>query len=100
MSGFINQNFEAVWESVRPVPIIRIDFGNGTVLTRTLHGNIATYVCTAEGQVLDIMAGIYNPSGKLRGLNQFRQLANYVDQEGKAKRATRLRDYHQSQAEA
>lgn len=100
VAGFINQNFEAVWESVRPVPIIRIDFGNGTVLTRTLHGNIATYVCTAEGQVLDIMAGIYNPSGYLRRLDQFRLLANYVDQEGKAKRETRLRDYHQAQAEA
>ena len=100
VAAFVNQNFEAVWETVRPVPIIRIDFGNGTVLTRTLHGNIATHVCTAEGQALDIMAGIYNPSGYLRRLDQFRLLANYVDQEGKEKRETRLRDYHRSQAEA
>ena len=28
-------------------------------MTRTLHGNIATYVCTADGQVLDILPGIY-----------------------------------------
>jgi hypothetical protein len=96
---YVSRNFEPVWESVRPVPIVRIDFGNGTVLTRTLHGNIATHVCTAEGQVLDTLGGIYTPAVYLEQLTQFRLLANYVDQQGKEQRATRLRDYHQLQAD-
>lgn len=100
VAGFINNNFEAVWQSVRPVPLVRIDFGNGTVLTRTLHGNIATYGCTAEGQVLDVVAGIYAPAAYLERLNQLRLLANYVDQQGGAKRGERLRSYHQKQFEA
>jgi hypothetical protein len=100
VAHFVNLNFEPVWESVRPVPLVRIDFGNGNVLTRTLHGNIATYVCSADGQVLDILPGIYEPTAYQKGLDQFRLLANYVDQEGPGRRLARLRDYHRGQAEA
>jgi hypothetical protein len=97
---YINKNFEPVWESVRPVPLVRIDFGNGTVLTRTLHGNIATYACAADGQVLDVLPGIYAPAPYIVGLQQLRLLANYVDQKGKDNREARLRDYHKGQADA
>jgi hypothetical protein len=100
VAGYITSNFEPVWQMVRPVPLVRIDFGNGKVLTRTLNGNIATYVCTAEGQVLDILPGIYTPAAYLDQLQQFRLLANYVDQQGKDKRAARLRDYHKAQVQA
>jgi len=100
VANFINANFEPAWESVRPVPMIHIDFGNGTKLTRTLNGNIATYATTAEGQVLDIIAGIYDPEGYKTRLAQLQLLANYVDQQGKEKRAERLRQYHKDVAEA
>jgi hypothetical protein len=99
VAKFINQNFEAVWESVRPVPIVRIDFGNGTVLTRTLHGNIATYVCSAKGQVLDILPGIYEPQTYMHALNQFRLLHSYVVR-AKDQGAVRLKEYHEGQMKA
>jgi len=99
VANFINKNFEAAWESVRPVPIVRIDFGNGTVLTRTLHGNIATYVCTADGQVLDVLPGIYEPQTFLHNLNQFRLLHNYVVR-AKDQGLDRLQKYHQGQIRA
>jgi hypothetical protein len=100
VAHFINRYFEPVWQAVRPVPLVRIDFGNGTVVTRTLHGNIATYLCTAEGQVLDILPGIYTPEVYRDRLSQFRLLANYVDQLGPEKRAERLHAYHQGQGDA
>lgn len=100
VATFINANFEPAWESVRPVPLIHIDFGNGTKVTRTLNGNIATYVTTPDGQVLDIVAGVYDPDGYKARLDQLRLLANYVDQEGTTKRTARLRDYHRGQVEA
>jgi hypothetical protein len=100
VARFINQSFEPAWEMVRLVPIVRIDFGSNNVVTRTLNGNIATCVCTAEGEVLDILPGIYTPKAYLECLNQFRLLANYVDQEGKPKRSHRARLYHVTQAEA
>jgi hypothetical protein len=96
----VNRFFEPAWETVRPVPIVRIDFGNGNVLTRTLHGNIATYACTADGQVLDILPGIYQAPAYLEKLQQFRLLANFVDQQGPAKRDARLREYHEAQVQA
>jgi hypothetical protein len=95
----MNRYFESAWEMVRPVPVVRIDFGNNTVVTRTLHGNIATYVCNADGEVLDILPGIYTSKAYLDCLNQFRLLANYVAQPGEANRGDRLRAYHQNQAD-
>jgi hypothetical protein len=100
VATFINRNFEPVWESVRAVPMVRIDFGNGTVVTRTLHGNIASYVCAADGQVLDVLPGIYAPAAYVERLYQLRLLANYVDQQGQAKRAERLKAYHEGQRQA
>jgi len=99
VANFINTYFEPAWEMVRQVPIFRLDFGNNNVITRTLHGNIATYVCTSSGEVLDALPGIYAPTAYVDSLNQFRLLSNYVDREGKEKRPQRLKDYHQKQAE-
>jgi hypothetical protein len=100
VARFINRWFEPAWEEVRSVPIVRIDFGNGTVLTRTLHGNIATHVCGADGQTLDVLPGIYEPVTYLDRLDQFRLLASFVHEQGPDKRAERLREYHRGQAEA
>jgi len=97
---FINRHFEPAWESVRPVPVVRIDFGNGNVVTRTLHGNIATSVCAADGQVLDLLPGIYAAKPYVERLGQLRLLANWVDQQGKDQREVRLREYHEGQAKA
>jgi hypothetical protein len=98
---FISANFEPVWESVRAVPLVHVDFGNGIKVTRSLHGNIATSVCTADGAVLDILPGIYEPRTYLERLRQFRLLENYVAQarqQGTAEGV--LCSYHQKQAEA
>ncbi len=57
----IQQHFEPVWVSVRPVPQITIDFGNGHTVHRTLHGNVATWICFSDGSVLDILPGVYSP---------------------------------------
>jgi hypothetical protein len=100
VADFINANFEPAWESVRPVPIVRIDFGNGTVLTRTLHGNILTSVCTPDGLVLDGLPGIYAEDVFLDRLDQLRLLARYARVRSVARRAALVHAYHRGQAEA
>jgi len=100
VAAFIGKHFEPCWEMVRPVPIVRIDFGNGTVITRTLHGNIASYVCTADGQVLDIVPGIYDVPGYLDALDQLRILAQTAGAGTAAQRADQLAAYHNRQAAA
>ena len=91
VAQFVNGNFEPAWEMVRPVPVIRIDFGNGQVATRTLHGNIASHVCAVDGQILDILPGIYTPPVYMAALQQLRLLAASLGP-AELKRQTRLRD--------
>jgi len=100
VADFINVNFEPVWQTVRPVPIVRIDFGNGTVLTRTLQGNILTSVCNSDGMVLDALPGIYLEKTYLDRLNQLRLLAAYVKAKPAEQRGDTLAAYHKTQAEA
>ncbi len=57
---FINDCFEPCWQSLREVPVITVDFGGGNIVKRTLHGNIATYVCLLDGRVIDVLPGIYS----------------------------------------
>jgi hypothetical protein len=94
VSAFINQHFEPAWETVRPVPIVRIDFGNGNVATRTLHGNVASYVCNADGHVLDILPGIYTPAAYTAALQQPRELLGVVNRLDAERRLPHLREYH------
>jgi hypothetical protein len=94
----INQNFEPAWETVRPVPIVRIDFGNGNVVTRTLHGNIATYVCSSDGQVVDIVPGIYTPPTYQAALEPIRRVAVDVARLEREPRQNRLHEYHNEEA--
>lgn len=58
VAAFLNQNFECVWESLRPVPKVHVDFGGGTTLERTLLGNIATWYCHADGRIVDVLPGL------------------------------------------
>lgn len=95
IASFINDNFEPAWESVRPVPIVNIDFGDATV-TRTLHGNIATYLCTAEGNVLDILPGAYDANTYLTQLRRFYALGREIDTNEQP--SEQLRKYHAGQA--
>ena len=99
IAAFVNVNFEPAWVSLRSVPIVRIDFGNGKVLTRTLHGNIATSVCTSDGAVLDVLPGVYEPKTYASQLQQFVLLHRWFGQDRK-NNLSKLRQYHAAQAKA
>lgn len=112
LAKYINDRFEPAWESVRAVPTLTIDFGNGKVVTRTLNGNIATYLCSAKGEVLDVVPGIYTPDTYRERLEQFQLLNQFAHfprfglvqgptPNGRvpARPADIVRDYHRRQAE-
>lgn len=100
IARFINDSFESSWEMVRPVPQVRIDFGNGRILHRTLHGNIATYVCAADGQVCDILPGMYAPAMYRSRLEQLCALASSTAPDDRQQRQTRLQTHHRAQLQA
>jgi hypothetical protein len=62
ISDYLRYNFILHWQSVRPVPRVTIDFGDGRRLERTLTGNSAHYVLTSDGQPLDVLPGLYGPA--------------------------------------
>src|SRR5690242_2478628 len=85
---------------VREVPIIRVDFGKGKVVTRTLHGDILTSVCTADGRTLDALPGIYQPNPYLDQLDQIRLLAKAFARQPAKERERWLRTYHEQASAA
>jgi hypothetical protein len=100
VADFINQSFEPVWQSVRPVPIVRIDFGDGNMLTRTLHGNILTSICTPDGLLVDALPGIYTESAYLDRLNVLCAVAKNAQAQPQARRDVLVRAYHRGRAQA
>jgi hypothetical protein len=99
VADFINESFEPVWESVRPVPIVRIDFGDGNVLTRTLHGNILTSICTPDGLLVDALPGIYREAEYLAQLNLLCAVAKNAQAAPVLRRDQLVRAYHRGQVE-
>ena len=101
ISDFINEKFEASWESVRPVPKVTIDFGNGTIVHRTLHGNVATYVCRCDSTVLDVLPGIYEPKTYLKRLEELAFMAERfrASEAEELVNDLGLADYHRSRVE-
>lgn len=98
VAKFIDATFEPVWVSVRPAPLVTIDFGNGTKVMRTLQGNVATYVCDAEGTVHDVLPGIYTPVPYREQLALLAVLANDLAKVSVEERQKRLKAYHVKRA--
>lgn len=66
----LNERVVAYWESLRPVPKVTIDFGDGRVLHRTLGGNTVMLLCLPDGRALDAFPGVYLPRDFLPALEQ------------------------------
>lgn len=70
VSRYLASHFILHWSSERPVPVARIDFGDGRVLERTVAGNSAHYVLDAAGRPVDVLPGLYSPALFLDALAQ------------------------------
>ena len=69
ISNYLRDNFVLHWQSVRPVPRVTIDFGDGRKLERTLTGNSAHYVLTARRPAARRAAGPVQPAAVHRMVN-------------------------------
>lgn len=57
----LHDEFVLTWKSVRPVPKITIDLGDGRKVERTITGNSVHYIVLPDGQVVDVLPGLYGP---------------------------------------
>ena len=62
VAKLMRERFILHWHSIRPVPVITIDLGDGRTIKQTITGNSAHYLIDANGSVLDILPGLYSPS--------------------------------------
>jgi hypothetical protein len=96
ISDYLRDQYILHWQSVRPVPVVTIDFGDGRKLERTITGNSAHYLLDAEGRPMDVLPGLYGPAAFLSWLNRGVAMHEAYALNKGADNDRRLRQYHAS----
>jgi hypothetical protein len=94
ISDYLRDHYVLHWQSVRPVPRVTIDFGDGRKIERTITGNSAHYVLDAEGRPLDVLPGLYGPQAFLAWLERSSDFAARLADVADEQRQTWLTSYH------
>ncbi|MGI8977601.1 MAG: hypothetical protein ACR2FY_00090 [Pirellulaceae bacterium] len=94
----LRERFVLHWRSVRPVPKVTIDFGDGRKMERTLTGNSIHYVLMSDGQVVDAIPGLYGPKAFLKHISRGEALVRLLADASAERRNSLLADFHQQQA--
>ncbi len=94
ISASLRKHFVLHWRSVRPIPRITIDFGDGRKLEKTITGNSAHYVVDSRGEPLDALPGLYGAKAFQRWLERVRDLHAAVAKLTGHERLRALERYH------
>jgi hypothetical protein len=97
IASVLRDRFVLHWQSVRPAPVITIDFGDGRKLERTITGNSIHYVLDSSGRLLEALPGLYGPQAFLRGLGDAEGLFKSLNGKSEQQRSGLLWKYYQSQ---
>jgi hypothetical protein len=100
LSKLLRERFILHWQSVRPVPRVTIDYGDGRKLERTLTGNSIHYILDPEGRPIDALPGLYGPQAFQRELLQAESIVKQTNAQPDDARAQILTRYHQSRIDA
>lgn len=93
ISKTLRENYVLHWKSVRPVPKVTIDFGDGRKIERTLTGNSIHYILSDKGEIIDALPGLYSPSEFLKYLGSARELNKNIQNMNPRIRETALLRY-------
>lgn len=85
------------WQSVRPVPKITIDFGDGRKVRQTITGNSIHYILDKTGRPIDALPGLYAPQAFKHQLVQSAEFVAQYYQLADKERQTAIDTYHQTQ---
>jgi hypothetical protein len=100
ISAYLREHFVLHWKSVRPVPRMTIDFGDGRKLERTVTGNSIHYICDAEGRPIDALPGLYGPKAFLGALTRAEAAAQRYAALPVETRESFLRAHHRGRLDA
>lgn len=87
IASILRDRYVLYWHSVRPVPRVTIDMGDGRRIQQTITGNSIHYLLDADGRVLDALPGLHSPGAFREQLDEWLQLDR-----------TNMREYHAARA--
>jgi hypothetical protein len=94
VSQALRDGFVLHWKTVRPVPKLTVDFGDGRRLETTLTGNSIHYMLTPDGEPVDAIPGLNGSEMFLRWLGVAGELARDAAGVRGQARASLLADHH------
>jgi hypothetical protein len=94
VSAALRNRFVLHWETVRPAPVITIDYGDGRKLIRTITGNSIHYILDSEGRLIDGLPGLYGPRAFMRALNEAEPIFKQLQHIGPQQKLVLLSSYH------
>lgn len=100
VAAYLRDHFILHWKSVRPVPRVTIDFGDGRKLERTITGNSIHYVLSPDGAVVDALPGLYGAKAFLRELQRAEVIAERSVAASSSERQSLLTTYHKQRLQA
>ncbi len=90
----LHDRFVLHWKSVRPVPRITVDFGDGRKLESTVTGNSIHYILDSNGQLIEALPGLYDPVTFQRNLTDAETLLKSLTGKVGHERQTLLAAYY------
>lgn len=90
----LSERFVLHWRSVRRVPRVTVDFGDGRRFEQTLTGNSAHLVLDARGRTVDVLPGLYDAGSFARLASASADLAQSTFGLDGVERHTRLTRWH------
>ena len=92
IANVLRDDYVLYWHSVRPVPRVTIEMGDGRVIRQTITGNSVHYLLSEDGAVLDALPGLYSPKAFREQLERWAAFHRSFDGD-----PATLRAYHQAQ---
>ncbi len=99
VAEYLRDHFTLHWESIRPVPKITIEFGDGRTICSTLTGNSIHYVLDVHGRPIDAVPGLYNPAAFIRVLRRVSEPAEQLGEMNGKQRVEFLAKFHTERLE-
>jgi len=96
ISSILRDQYVVYWHSVRDVPRVTIELGDGRVIRQTITGNSVHYLLSEDGSVLDALPGLTSPATFREQLQLWANLHRSLSGTRGEERGNALRAYHLS----
>lgn len=98
IAALLREHFVLHWLSVRDVPVVTIDFGDGRQLRQPLTGNSVHLAVDSHGRPFDALPGLVSPQAFRQWLAAVHQLWDDSDQGDHTAFWSSVADFHRSRA--